>query len=130
MNPPLSEWQSFYVIVGSSGAALIGIQFVVMTLIANMRDRPTAESLSAFGTPTVMHLAGALLGFRRSDLATPVTREFCGKAGLAPRGRIHAIPCYTAQHAVLNSLAFSGCEKGFKSPPSHASAVGSNGDPR
>ena len=61
MHPPLSEWQSFYVIVGSSGAALIGIQFVVITLIANMRERPTADSLSAFGTPTVVHFAGALL---------------------------------------------------------------------
>jgi hypothetical protein len=57
----MSEWASFYVMVGSSGAALIGIQFVVITLIASRRQRPTAESLSAFGTPTVVHLVGALL---------------------------------------------------------------------
>jgi protein-S-isoprenylcysteine O-methyltransferase Ste14 len=57
----MSEWESFYVIVGSSGAALIGIQFVVMTLIAGRRQRPTLESLSAFGTPTVVHFVGALL---------------------------------------------------------------------
>lgn len=57
----MSDWQSFYVIVGSSGAALIGIQFVVMTLIASRRQRPTAESLNAFGTPTVVHLVGSLL---------------------------------------------------------------------
>jgi hypothetical protein len=57
----MSEWASFYVIVGSSGAALIGIQFVVVTLIASMRQRPPAETLHAFGTPTVVHLAGALL---------------------------------------------------------------------
>ena len=59
MHPPLSEWQSLYVIVGSSGAALIGIQFVVMALIANMRARPTADSLSAFGTPTVVHVGSS-----------------------------------------------------------------------
>lgn len=53
----LSVWQSFYVIVGSSAAALIGIQFVVITLIANMRRPATADSISAFGTPTVVHLA-------------------------------------------------------------------------
>jgi hypothetical protein len=57
----LAAWESFYVIVGSSGAALVGIQFVVMTLIASRRQRPTAESLNAFGTPTVVHLVGALL---------------------------------------------------------------------
>jgi hypothetical protein len=47
--------------VGSSGAALIGIQFVVIALIANMRRRPSMDSISAFGTPTVVHLAGALI---------------------------------------------------------------------
>jgi ABC-type transporter Mla maintaining outer membrane lipid asymmetry permease subunit MlaE len=60
-SPAQSAWQSFYVIVGSSGAALIGIQFVVIALIANMRQRPTTESISAFGTPTVVHLVSALL---------------------------------------------------------------------
>ena len=33
----LEGWESFYVIVGSSAGALIGLQFVVMTLLA---DRP------------------------------------------------------------------------------------------
>jgi len=56
----MSDWSSDYVIVGSSGAALIGIQFVVMTLIANGRRRPTSEALNAFATPTIVHLAGAL----------------------------------------------------------------------
>src|SRR6266850_6106460 len=57
----LSSWESFYVIVGSSGGALIGLQFVVITLIAGSRHRTNAGALSAFGTPTVVHLAGALL---------------------------------------------------------------------
>ncbi len=55
----LAKWQSFYVIVGSSGAALIGVQFVMVALIANMRMRTTAESISAFGTPTVVHFGGS-----------------------------------------------------------------------
>jgi hypothetical protein len=33
----LSAWQSFYGIVGTSGGALIGLQFVVLTLIAARR---------------------------------------------------------------------------------------------
>jgi len=58
---PLASWESFYVIVGSSGGALIGLQFVVITLIADRRHLATSAALSAFGTPTVVHLAGALL---------------------------------------------------------------------
>jgi hypothetical protein len=57
----LQAWQSFYVIVGSSGGALIGLQFVVLTLISETQHRTTAGTLSAFGTPTVVHLTGALL---------------------------------------------------------------------
>jgi len=32
-----AEWESFYVIVGGAAGALIGLQFVVITLLA---DRP------------------------------------------------------------------------------------------
>jgi hypothetical protein len=57
----LAAWQSYYVIVGSAGAALIGLQFVVITLIAGMRGRIDAGALGAFATPTVVHLTGALV---------------------------------------------------------------------
>ena len=57
----LSAWESFYVIVGSSGGALIGLQFVVITLIADRHVYTRGDSLTAFGTPTVVHFAGALL---------------------------------------------------------------------
>ena len=60
-TPLLSGWESFYVIVGSSGAALVGLQFVVITLIADRRAGTSRESLNAFGTPTVVHFAAALL---------------------------------------------------------------------
>jgi hypothetical protein len=56
----MSEWETFYVVVGSSGGALIGLQFVVMTLIAD-RNLASADTLGAFGTPTVVHLTGALV---------------------------------------------------------------------
>jgi hypothetical protein len=61
MNP-LSGWENFYVIVGSSAGALIGLQFVVITLIAN---RPIGQgqstSAGAFATPTVVHFGSVLL---------------------------------------------------------------------
>src|SRR5690349_15199267 len=60
-TPGLSDWESFYVIVGSSAAALIGLQFVVITLIADSRLPSTSGSIRAFGTPTVVHLGGALV---------------------------------------------------------------------
>ncbi len=61
MNP-LSGWQNFYVIVGSSAGALIGLQFVVLTLIAS---RPVGSALgqtgAAFATPTIVHFGAVLL---------------------------------------------------------------------
>jgi hypothetical protein len=50
----LTEWENFCVIVGSSAGALIGLQFVVMTLVADKRVA-TSEALgSAFGTPNII----------------------------------------------------------------------------
>lgn len=57
----LSAWGTFYAIVGSSGGALIGLQFVVIALVADRRELVSAGSLSAFGTPTVVHFASALI---------------------------------------------------------------------
>lgn len=58
---PLSAWESFYVIVGSSGAALTGLQFVVITLVSGLRRIAGATELDAFATPTVVHFGVALL---------------------------------------------------------------------
>ena len=59
--PELAEWDSFYVIVGSSAGALIGLQFVVMTLIAQNPPKGVAEGGAAFSTPTVVHFGAVLL---------------------------------------------------------------------
>jgi hypothetical protein len=59
--PELAAWDSFYVIVGSTAGALIGLQFVVMTLIAERPLLATAEAAAAFGTPTIVHFGTALL---------------------------------------------------------------------
>lgn len=59
---PLAGWENFYVIVGSSAGALIGLQFVVVTLIANaLSGRDQSQAGAAFATPTVVHFAAALL---------------------------------------------------------------------
>jgi len=57
----LDGWENFYVIVGSSAGALIGLQFVVLTLVA---ENPLARSPamgSTFGAPTIVHFSAVLL---------------------------------------------------------------------
>src|SRR5437764_8884962 len=62
MSPELTDWNSFYVIVGSSAGALIGLQFVVIALIAETPDaRADAQAGAAFSTPSVVHFAVVLL---------------------------------------------------------------------
>jgi hypothetical protein len=58
---PISAWESFYVIVGSSGAALTGLQFVVIALTTELRRRRSTATFEAFGTPTIVHFCAALL---------------------------------------------------------------------
>jgi hypothetical protein len=58
---PFAAWESYYVIVGSSGAGLIGLQFVVMALIADTNTSGSPDTIRAFGTPTIAHFGAALL---------------------------------------------------------------------
>jgi hypothetical protein len=103
----LDKWDSFYVIVGSSGGALIGLQFVVMTLIADRPPRWVAEAGKAFSTPTVIHF-GAVLFLSAAlrapwDTTAPVA-WLCVFAGLAGVGyilltgwRIFVLKAYRAE---------------------------------
>jgi hypothetical protein len=56
----LAAWDSFYVIVGSAAGALIGLQFVVMTLINQRPANAGPEVGAAFSTPTVIHFGVVL----------------------------------------------------------------------
>ena len=58
---PFAAWESFYVIVGSSAAALTGLQFVVVVLGAEARSLQGPEVVGAFGTPTIVHFCAVLL---------------------------------------------------------------------
>jgi hypothetical protein len=59
--PDLAEWSSFYVIVGSASGALIGLQFVVMTLLAERPPVDAAAAGAAFASPTIVHFGVVLL---------------------------------------------------------------------
>ncbi|MGH7582640.1 MAG: hypothetical protein ACREL5_05395, partial [Gemmatimonadales bacterium] len=58
---PLAAWQTYYVIVGSSSAALTGLMFVVITLMPRTTLRPTGDTIAAFSTPNIVHFCAALL---------------------------------------------------------------------
>lgn len=57
----LASWQNFYVILGSSAGALLGLQFVVITLVTQARVARDMRDIHAFATPTVIHFCTALL---------------------------------------------------------------------
>lgn len=85
----LARWANFYVIVGSSAGALIGLQFVVIVLIAEGQIAGGMREIRAFGSPTVVHFCAALLisavmnapWQTLSDVGLCLTA--CGVAGLA-----------------------------------------------
>ena len=60
-SSPLVAWGTFFFLVGSSAAALTGLQFVVIALIADSNRRATTREIAAFGTPTILHFCAVLL---------------------------------------------------------------------
>jgi hypothetical protein len=89
----LGRWQNFYVIVGSSAGALIGLQFVVMSLIASLQTRPLdSKAAEAFATPTTIHFATVLM--LATVLSAPwegsgAARVICGLVGVS--GVLYAV---------------------------------------
>jgi hypothetical protein len=81
-----SAWENFYVIVGSSAAALTGLMFVVIALVAEYRA--TMAQIDAFGTPTVVHFGAVLLVSAIMSAPWPalsgarIALGLCGAAGV------------------------------------------------
>ena len=61
--PLLSQWQNFYMIMGTAAATLTGLMFVVTTLIAGIDAHLSTlnAAVSAFNTPTVVQFGAVLL---------------------------------------------------------------------
>ena len=96
--PPLAEWETFYVIIGSSAAALTGLQFVVIALGAEARVLGGEPEMKAFGTPTIVHFCAVLLvaAILSTPGQSPVSLSLClGACGLA--GVVYA--CRVVVHA-------------------------------
>ncbi len=54
----LEGWSDFFLMLGSSGAALIGLMFVVITLTANKADR---AGVDLYSSPIVAHFAACFV---------------------------------------------------------------------
>jgi hypothetical protein len=59
--PVLSEWNNFYMLLGSCAGALIGLQFVVLTVAAQTSLIAHEHTNAAFSTPTITHFGCVLL---------------------------------------------------------------------
>lgn len=85
---PLDRWDNFYVIIGSAAAALIGLQFVVIALIAEGEVPSTHEQIGAFGTPTIVHFSAAVFISAAMSAPWPVLADvrymlgICGLSGM------------------------------------------------
>jgi hypothetical protein len=86
---PFAAWETYYVIIGSSAAALTGLNFVVIALSAESRvTAPTDGSVRAFATPTTVHFGAVLLISAILSAPWPGTRlprlllDGCGVAGI------------------------------------------------
>lgn len=56
----LAEWRDFYVMIGTASGAIVGANFVVVTLSAGVESR--SIGIRGFISPTAVHLASVLLG--------------------------------------------------------------------
>jgi len=131
----LAEWGSFYTIVGPSAGTLIGLQFVVMTLVAERPPMGAAEAGAAFATPTIVHfgavlLLSALLRAPWHAIAPAATlwgfMGFCGVAyGVIVVRRVRRQTAYRPQledwlfHVLLPQTAYAGLACSAFAAPSH-----------
>ena len=77
----LAAWDSFYIIVGPAAGALIGLQFVIMTLMADRPARISADAGRSFATPTVVHFCAVLLVAALARVPWPIAILATGAAG-------------------------------------------------
>jgi hypothetical protein len=86
---PFAAWESFYVILGSSSAALIGLQFVVIVLGAEISAPASPGATRAFGTPNIVHFCAVLLN--AAILSAPWKRLSSAGAAISVFGGLGAL---------------------------------------
>jgi hypothetical protein len=59
-RPQFEQWANFYVITSAAAATLLGLLFVIITLVAE-RGRKDTASIRIYLTPTVIYFSSVLL---------------------------------------------------------------------
>lgn len=107
MHVVLSDWQSFYVLVGSSAAALTGLTFIVITIAADNNDMAGSASarlsgLRVFITPTAVHFGSAL--WLSALMSIPGLTAAALEVLLAATGFAGLVYCATLLRRMLGDL--------------------------
>jgi hypothetical protein len=102
--PELAKWDNFYVIVGSAAGALIGLQFVVLTLVAQRPSSNVAEGGAAFGSPTTVHFSSVL--FVSAILNAPWQSIFGPAVSWGASGLVGAMYSLIVIRRVRNQSAY------------------------
>ena len=135
----LTEWRTFYGLLGSAAGALTGLQFGTMALIADMPVTPgDSDAGETFATPTVVHFTTALvlaaiLSAPWYGIAPPaILWGLTGVLGLAYVGyvvrRIRVGVAYQPVledwcfHVVLPALAYATLAGSAAAAPAHPRA--------
>ena len=84
----LTPWANFYVMTGSSAAALTGLMFVVISLVTDTRVQRNPDGISTFSTPTVVHFCAGLLG---SAILSAPWRVMWHPAALLAAGAVYGV---------------------------------------
>jgi hypothetical protein len=85
----LHGWDNFYIMVGTAGATLIGLLFVIVTVGTRLSVSRVTHGVRAFLTPTLVYFGGVLLQALVALAPWPsawpvgVILGLCGSAGLA-----------------------------------------------
>src|SRR5262249_29193332 len=109
----LSAWANFYVIVGTAAGALIGLTFVVISLVAGrtgeaVRPGLSSGGLGAYNTPTVVHFAAVLLACATLSAPWPALAPVAlllGLGGLAGTAYIAVVARRLARWEVYTPVA-------------------------
>jgi hypothetical protein len=88
---PLTGWENFYVIIGSSAGGLTGLTFVVIALVRDVARGAQPTGLGTYVTPTMVHLGGVLA--LAAFLSMPRQRLLSLSAGFALAGLAGMIYC-------------------------------------
>jgi hypothetical protein len=102
---PLAIWESFYVIVGSSAAALTGLNFLVVAFVADRREHISERTLSAFSTPGIIHFCIVL--FVAATLSAPWPRESMVTAPLVAVGAGGVVYIVRTWHRMRTTADYS-----------------------